>query len=126
MITDPIAGGLLLASRRICPLLFCTAARDNGSPRPVRLFREPIHSADATRYLGGTLATHFTWSSHINLISKKANQTLVLLDPSLIRSYLDIANCFLLTSSSFVPSGGLVPACIFGTCKCLRIATKDT
>jgi hypothetical protein len=71
-------------------------------PQPVRLFRERIHSADSTRYFGVTVATHFTWPSHINLVWKMANQTMVLLGPPFIRSYLYIANCFLLTSRSFV------------------------
>jgi hypothetical protein len=67
------------------------------TPRPVALFGEPIVWVDTARYLWVTLAKRLTWSTHIDLVRKKASLRLGGLDPPLNRrSGLSIRNGVLL------------------------------
>jgi hypothetical protein len=52
-------------------MLFAKAGRRIAKPR---LFGGPIQWVDPARYLGVTLDTRLTWSTHIDQVRKKAAQ----------------------------------------------------
>lgn len=72
---------------------FAKAGRHIPKPRPVQLVGQPIHWVDTVRYLGATLDTRLTWSTHIYQVRKKSAETLGVLGPLLNRrSDLSIRN----------------------------------
>ena len=66
-------------------IIFARAVRRFIQPRPVPLLGEPIEWLDTTRYLGVTLDTQLTWSSHIDQVRKRTAQRMVMLCPLLNR-----------------------------------------
>jgi hypothetical protein len=78
-------------------IIFVHAGRRFIQPRPVTLFGEPIQWVNTTRYLGVTLDTRFTWSSHIDQVRKRTAQRMGMLGPLLNRkSDLSVRNGVLL------------------------------
>ena len=74
-------------------MLLATTGRCNPKPRPVQLFGEPNHWVDTAYYLGVTLDTRLTWSTHIEKVRKKAPQRLAVLGSLLnSRNGLSIRN----------------------------------
>jgi hypothetical protein len=57
-------------------MLFTKAGRCIPKPQPVQLFEEPIQWVDTTRYLGVTLDTRLTWSTHTDQVRKKVAERL--------------------------------------------------
>ena len=53
-------------------MLFAKAGRSIPKPRPVQLFGDPLLSVDTVCFLGVTLDTRLTWSTHIDQVRKKA------------------------------------------------------
>jgi hypothetical protein len=53
-------------------IFFARTDRRIPKPRQVRLFGKPVHCFDTARYLGVTLDTWLTRSTHIDQIRKKA------------------------------------------------------
>jgi len=83
-------------------IIFARAGRRFIQPRPVTLFREPIEWVETTRYLGVTLDTRLTWSSHIDQVRKRTAQRMGMLGPLLNRkSDLSVRteSCYISSSS---------------------------
>jgi hypothetical protein len=57
-------------------MIFAKAGKSIPKLRPVQLFGEPIQWVDTARYLGVTLDTRLTWSTHIDQARKKVAQRL--------------------------------------------------
>jgi hypothetical protein len=66
-------------------IIFARAERRFIKSRPLRLFGEPIHWVDTTRYLGLTLDKRLAWSPHIDPVRKKTAQRVGMLGPLLNR-----------------------------------------
>jgi len=78
-------------------IIFARAGRRFIQPRPVTLFREPIEWVETTRYLGVTLDTRLTWSSHTDQVRKRTAQRTGMPGPLLNRkSDLSVRNRVLL------------------------------
>lgn len=67
-------------------MLVAKAGRHIPKHSLVQIFGEPIHWVDTARYVGLTLDTRLTWSTHIDQVSKKAAQRLGVSVPLLNRS----------------------------------------
>jgi hypothetical protein len=57
-------------------MLFTKAGKCIPKPQPVQLFEEPIQWVDTTCYLGVTLDTRLTWSTHTDQVRKKVAERL--------------------------------------------------
>ena len=87
-------------------LIFARAGRRFTQPRPVMLFGEPIQFVDTARYLGVTLYSRLTWSSHIDQVRRRTAQRMGVLGSLLnSKSDLSVRNGFLL--STHPPHDGL-------------------
>jgi len=60
---------------KLSAMLFAKASRRIPKPRPVQLVREPIQWVDTARYLRVTIDKRLLWSTHIDQVRKKAEQT---------------------------------------------------
>jgi hypothetical protein len=97
--------------RKSSAMLFAKAGRRIANSQ---LYGEPIQWVDTARYIGVTLDTRLTWSTHIDQVRKKAAQRLEALGPLLNRrSSLSIRYSVLLHKqlvrtmmSTRAPSGG--------------------
>jgi hypothetical protein len=95
-------------------------------PRPLQFSREPIQGVETSRYLGVTLGTRLTLSTHVNLVWRKAPQSLRVLASLLnTRSGLFVKNgvCFASNSSvlwwtTHARSGGPLPTPTSRICMC--------
>jgi hypothetical protein len=56
-------------------MLFAKTGRRFPKPRPEQLFGEPILWVDTSRYLGMTLITRLTWSTHIDQVKGSGTDT---------------------------------------------------
>ena len=84
--------------------IFARAGRRFIQPQPVTLFGEPIEWVDTTRYLGVTLDTRLTWSSHIDRVRKRNVQRMGILGHLLNRkSDLSVRNGVLLYKQVIYP-----------------------
>jgi hypothetical protein len=62
-------------------VLFVKATRRIQKPRAVQFLGESIKLVETARYLGVTVDTQLTWSTHINRVGKKAAQRFGVLRP---------------------------------------------
>jgi hypothetical protein len=60
-------------------ILFAKACRRFPIPRPVRLFGEQIHWVEPPLFLGVTIDTRLTWTTHVDQVRKEAAQRMVVL-----------------------------------------------
>lgn len=67
-------------------MLFAKAYRHFPTPRPVHLFGEQIHWVETAPFLGVTLDTQLTWSTHVDQVRKEAAQRIAMLALLLNRS----------------------------------------
>ena len=89
-------------------IIFARAERRFIQPRPVTFFGEPIEWVVTTGYLGVTLDTRLTWSSHIDQVRKRTVQRMGMLGSLLNRkSGLSVRNGVLLYKQLIRPHDGL-------------------